>query len=157
MPSNNRAIVLHPGGQCRWAGGKNRWLIRAQQPCRKTLSCKGQPVIRWPPSGISLNPSIGSASRAGARLHCLYALFACVTGRDCCSLCWADGSTHTESNKQTIPQGQTSIPPKSFSTPAAKARPDKAALATSAEERGATHRARPRSPDPDRRKSLCNG
>jgi len=47
---------------------------------------------------------------------------------------------------QTIPQGQTSSPPKSFFTPTAKARPDQAALATSAEARGATYRARPRSP-----------
>jgi len=39
---NNRAIVLHQIGQCRWAGGVNRWLIRAQQPRRKTISCKGQ-------------------------------------------------------------------------------------------------------------------
>ena len=34
--------------------------------------------------------------------------------------------------KKTIPQGQTSSPPKSFFTPTAKARPDQAALATSA-------------------------
>jgi len=47
--------------------------------------------------------------------------------------------------QQTISQGQTSSPPKSFFTPTAKARPDQAALATSAEARGATHRARPRS------------
>jgi len=39
---NNRALVLHQGGQCRWAGGMNRWWIRAQQPRRKTISCKGQ-------------------------------------------------------------------------------------------------------------------
>ena len=44
--------------------------------------------------------------------------------------------------QQTISQGQTSSPPKSFFTPTAKARPDQAALATSAEARGATHRAR---------------
>jgi len=48
--------------------------------------------------------------------------------------------------QQTIPQGQTSSPPKYFVTPTAKARPDQAALARSAEARGATHRARPRSP-----------
>jgi len=47
--------------------------------------------------------------------------------------------------QQTIPQGQTSSPPKSFLTPTAEARPDQAALATSAEARGATHRTRPRS------------
>jgi len=51
--------------------------------------------------------------------------------------------------QHTIPQGQTSSAPKFFFTPPAKARPDQAALATSAEARGATHRARPRSP------SLC--
>ena len=39
--SNNRAIVLHQGGQCRWARGKKGWLIRAQQPRNKRISCKG--------------------------------------------------------------------------------------------------------------------
>jgi len=38
-----------------------------------------------------------------------------------------------------MPQGQTSSPPESFFTPTAKARPDQAALATSAEAREATH------------------
>ena len=46
--------------------------------------------------------------------------------------------------QQTIPQGQPSSPPRSFFTPTAKARPDRAALATSAEAQGATHRVRPR-------------
>jgi len=36
---NNRAIVLHQGGQCRWAGGVKGWLIRAQQPRSKRISC----------------------------------------------------------------------------------------------------------------------
>jgi len=40
--SNNRAIVLHQGGKCRWAGGVTGWLIRAQQPQSKRISCKGQ-------------------------------------------------------------------------------------------------------------------
>ena len=52
---------------------------------------------------------------------------------------WVD--PHKE--QQTIPQGQTSSPPKFFFTPTAKARPDQAALATLTEARGATHRARP--------------
>jgi len=43
--SNNRAIVLHQGGQCRWAGGMKGWLIRAQQPRRKRISCKGQIIV----------------------------------------------------------------------------------------------------------------
>ena len=47
--------------------------------------------------------------------------------------------------RQTIPHGQTSSPPKVFLTPAAKARPDQA-IATSAEAPGATHRAWLRSP-----------
>ena len=29
IPFNHRAIVLHPDGQCRWAGGMKGWLIRA--------------------------------------------------------------------------------------------------------------------------------
>jgi len=40
--SNNRATVLEQGGQCRWTGGMTGWLIRAQQPRRKRISCKGQ-------------------------------------------------------------------------------------------------------------------
>ena len=48
--------------------------------------------------------------------------------------------------RQTIPQGQTSSPPKSSLTPTAKARPNQAAIATAAETPGTTHRARPRSP-----------
>jgi len=55
------------------------------------------------------------------------------------------GWVNSHREQQTIPQGQTSSPPKSFFTPTAKACPDQAALATSAEARGATHRARPRS------------
>jgi len=42
--SNNRAIVLHQGGKYWWAGGEG-WLIRAQQPRGKRISCKGQIVI----------------------------------------------------------------------------------------------------------------
>jgi len=53
------------------------------------------------------------------------------------------GQPHRE--QQTIPQGQTSSPPKYFVTPTAKARPDQAALATSAEAPATTHRARSRS------------
>ena len=56
------------------------------------------------------------------------------------------GWVNPHREQQTIPQGQTSSPPKYFFTPRAKARPDQAALATSAETRGATHRARPRNP-----------
>ena len=41
---------------------------------------------------------------------------------------------------------RSNIDPKYFFTPTANARPDQAAFATSAETRGATHRARPRSP-----------
>ena len=48
--------------------------------------------------------------------------------------------------QQTIPQGHTSSPPKFVCPPTAKARPDQASIATSAEARGATRRARPRSP-----------
>ena len=65
------------------------------------------------------------------------------------------GWVNPHRGQQTIPQGQTSSPPKSFFTPTTKARPDQAALATSAEARGATHRARPRSPS--RTRTLCLG
>jgi len=43
------------------------------------------------------------------------------------------GWVNPHREQQTIPQGQPSSPPKSFFTPTAKARPDQAALATSAE------------------------
>jgi len=55
------------------------------------------------------------------------------------------GWVNPHREQHTIPQGQTSSPTKYFFTPTAKARPDQVALATSAEARGATHRARPRS------------
>jgi len=61
------------------------------------------------------------------------------------SLCSADGSTHTESNKQyrkVKHRYRPNLSPRQ--RPTAKARPDQAVLATSAEARGATHRARPR-------------
>jgi len=61
-----------------------------------------------------------------------------------CPLCSAGVNPHRE--QQTTPQGDTSSPPKYFFTPTAKARPDQVALATSAEARGATHRARPQTP-----------
>jgi len=60
-------------------------------------------------------------------------------------VCSADGSTHTESNKlyrKVKHRYRPNISPRQ--RPAAKARHDQAALAASAEARGATHRARPR-------------
>jgi len=39
---NSRAIVLHQGGQCWWAGGMKGWLIRAQTTGSKRISCKCQ-------------------------------------------------------------------------------------------------------------------
>jgi len=42
---NNRAIVLHQGGQCRCSGGMKGWMIRAQQPRSKTISCKGSTLV----------------------------------------------------------------------------------------------------------------
>jgi len=47
------------------------------------------------------------------------------------------GCVNPHKEQQTIPQGQTSSPPKSFFTPTAKACADQAALATSAEAREA--------------------
>ena len=44
--SNHRAILLHQGGQWRWAAGMKGWLSRAQQPRSKHLSCKGQSARR---------------------------------------------------------------------------------------------------------------
>jgi len=64
-----------------------------------------------------------------------------------CGVCSADGSTHTESNKlyrKVKHRYRPNLFPRQ--RPTAKARPDQAALAASAEARGATHRARPRSP-----------
>jgi len=63
-----------------------------------------------------------------------------------CHVCSADGSTHTESNKlyrKVKHRYRPNLPPRQ--RPTAKARHDQAALAASAEVRGATHRARPRS------------
>ena len=61
--------------------------------------------------------------------------------------CSADGSTHTESNKlyrEVKHRYRPNLSPRQ--RPTAKSRHDQAALAASAEARGATHRARPRSP-----------
>ena len=62
-------------------------------------------------------------------------------------VCSADGSTHTESNKlyrKVKHRYRPNLSP--CQRPTAEARHDQAALAASAEARGATHRARPRSP-----------
>jgi len=67
--------------------------------------------------------------------------------RRAATLCSADGSTHTESNKlyrKVKHRYRPNLSPRQ--RPTAKARHDQAALAASAEARGATHRARPRSP-----------
>ena len=60
------------------------------------------------------------------------------------SVCSADGSTHTESNKlyrKVKHRYRPNLSPRQ--RPTAKSRHDQAALAASAEARGATHRARP--------------
>ena len=74
-----------------------------------------------------------------------------IAGVCCCerlkSIYSADGSTHTESNKlyrKVKHRYRPHLSPRQ--RPTAKARLDQAALAASAEARGATHRARPRSP-----------
>jgi len=67
----------------------------------------------------------------------------CVNPSEVCS---ADGPTHTESNKlyrKVKHRYRPNLSPRQ--RPTAKARHDQAALAASAEARGATHRARPRS------------
>jgi len=63
------------------------------------------------------------------------------------TLCSADGSTHTKSNKlyrKVKHRYRPNLSPRQ--RPTAKSRHDQAALAASAEARGATHRARPLSP-----------
>jgi len=44
---NSCAIVLQQGGQCRWVGGMEGRLIRAQTTRSQRLSCKGQHRIQW--------------------------------------------------------------------------------------------------------------
>jgi len=56
------------------------------------------------------------------------------------------GWVNPHRERHTIPQGQTSSPPKSLLTPTAKAHPNQAAINTAAETPGTTHRAQPRSP-----------
>jgi len=65
----------------------------------------------------------------------------------CVCVCSAEGSTHTESNKlhrKVKHRYRPNLSPRQ--RPTAKSRHGQAALAASAETRGATHRARPRSP-----------
>ena len=61
MP-NSRAIVLQQCGQCRWAGGMKRRLIRAQTTRCKILSCKGQVVV-----GVTV---LAAKCRWGVCTHC---------------------------------------------------------------------------------------
>jgi len=83
-------------------------------------------------------------SSSGAKLDtCVYT---CVCVRVRVRACVLGGWVNPHREQQTIPQGQTSSPPKSFFTSTVNARPDQAALATSAEARGETHRAWLRSP-----------
>jgi len=56
--SNNRAVILHQGGQRRCARGVKGWLVRAQQPRSKRISCKGQGVV------LFLGSSRGSTQRS---------------------------------------------------------------------------------------------
>jgi len=72
----------------------------AGQPCAKTPSLQQAPVER----GLGLRVT----ARLGLRM--------------------LGGWVNPHREQQTIPQGQTSIPPKSFSTPTAKSRHDPAAL-----------------------------
>jgi len=81
-------------------------------------------------------PSIRIAHTIAMRMHNVCAI--------CAPLCSADGSTHTESNKlyrKVKHRYRPNLSPRQRST--AKARHDQAALAASAEARGATYRARP--------------
>jgi len=86
------------------------------------------------PSWSQLKTTLGSSDRYG-RYVGMYIY-----------ICSADGSTHTESNKlyrRVKHRYRPNLSPRQ--RPTAKARDDQAALAVSAEARGATHRARPRS------------
>ena len=67
-----RAIVLHQGGQCRWAEGVNGWLIRAQQPRSKRISCLGQAPARTRVSAASLlGPGVPSRLTSNDEATCL--------------------------------------------------------------------------------------
>jgi len=57
---NHRAIVLHQGGQCRWAGGMKGWLIRAQSALSKRISCEGQSRVN--PASSSKLPQVPEQS-----------------------------------------------------------------------------------------------
>jgi len=66
--SNDRAIVLHHGGQCRWAGGIKGWLIRAQTTRSKWISCKGQRCSEWVPQSWTFIWGAGYLGRSGPNL-----------------------------------------------------------------------------------------
>ena len=75
-------------------------------------------------------------------------MYICATWVEA-SICSADGSTHTETNKlygKVKHRYRPNLSPRQ--RPTAKSRHDQAALAASAEARGATHRRWPRSPSP---------
>jgi len=74
-------------------------------------------------------------------------MYICATWVEA-SICSADGSTHTETNKlygKVKHRYRPNLSPRQ--RPTAKSRHDQAALAASAEARGATHRARSRRSD----------
>jgi len=54
---NSRAVILHQGRQCRWARKMTGWLIRAQKPQSKTISCKGH-VVPLFVLGLRVNPTL---------------------------------------------------------------------------------------------------
>jgi len=143
---NSRAIVLQQCGQCRRAGRMNGRLTRARTTRGKTMSCNGQGVgpsqqrrVAYTYTDInrgdeSMNRSINTSASSAYISEPAIAIY------------MLGGWVNPDREQQSIPPGHASSPPKYFFTPTAKARPDQATLATSAEARRATHRARPRSP-----------
>ena len=116
---------------------RTAWLTRSRTPTT--------PLFSRPQS----NPPRDRHPRSPRAMVDLYLKERERERRDIYSLyiCSADRSTHTESNKlyrKVKRRYRPNISPRQ--RPTAKARHDQAALAVSAEARGATHRARPRSP-----------
>jgi len=64
---NNRAIVLHQGGQCRWAQGMKAWLIRVLQRQSKRTSCTGQLLAGL---GGGASRKDGAVPMSGLRIGC---------------------------------------------------------------------------------------
>jgi len=131
----------------RYRGGESSSLAYRTVHWRKLKPA--YPYLAWHAAQekSASNARSGSDAISAAARWCATAARSSSGNAETADVCSADRSTHTKSNKlyrKVKHRYRPNLSPRQ--RPTAKARPDQAALAASAEARGATHRARPRSP-----------